>query len=160
MDTTQTPCIGICSTVFGDNICRGCKRYSQEIIRWNQFGASEKDIIWRRLEKLQKQVVKEKIHIRDFALFQHQLARHQIKYNPQLDPLCWVFSLLEQKKSTPKHISELGLQIRPPYQHFSLEQLFEALDGALYQLSVAHFDLSQTRHWSSIKKTTSETTSS
>ncbi|PCI52293.1 MAG: DUF1289 domain-containing protein [Moraxellaceae bacterium] len=160
MDTTQTPCIGICSTVFGDDICRGCKRYSQEIIRWNQFGAPAKDIVWRRLEKLQKQVIKEKIHIQDFALFQHQLTRYQIKHNPQLDPLCWVFNLLEQKKSVLKHTRELGLQIRPPYQHLSLEQLFETLDSALYELSVAHFDLSQARHWGNIKKSTLEKTSS
>ena len=38
-----TPCIGICSTVYGDEVCRGCKRTFTEVIDWNNL--SEEDII-------------------------------------------------------------------------------------------------------------------
>ncbi|MEC7008614.1 MAG: DUF1289 domain-containing protein, partial [Pseudomonadota bacterium] len=31
----KTPCIGVCSTGIGDSVCRGCKRFSHEVIHWN-----------------------------------------------------------------------------------------------------------------------------
>ena len=27
----RTPCIGVCSTTYGDDICRGCRRFRHEI---------------------------------------------------------------------------------------------------------------------------------
>lgn len=52
MNFTQripTPCIGICSTTYGDDVCKGCKRFIHEIIDWNGYEAEEKQIIWQRL---------------------------------------------------------------------------------------------------------------
>jgi len=46
---TDSPCIGICSTSFGDEICYGCKRLSDEVIQWNTLSDIEKDRINRRL---------------------------------------------------------------------------------------------------------------
>ena len=38
MSQVKTPCIGICSTTsLGDKICRGCKRFNFEVIRWNSY---------------------------------------------------------------------------------------------------------------------------
>ncbi|MCA4075779.1 DUF1289 domain-containing protein, partial [Pseudomonas kurunegalensis] len=30
----KTPCVGLCSTVYGDTVCRGCKRFHHEVINW------------------------------------------------------------------------------------------------------------------------------
>lgn len=46
---TTSPCIGICSTTFGDEICYGCRRTYLEVINWNTFSDEEKDRINRRL---------------------------------------------------------------------------------------------------------------
>ncbi|MCF8976542.1 DUF1289 domain-containing protein, partial [Pseudomonas edaphica] len=27
----KTPCVGLCSTVYGDLVCRGCKRFHHEV---------------------------------------------------------------------------------------------------------------------------------
>ncbi len=32
-----TPCAGRCSTVFGDSVCRGCRRFNHEVIQWNTY---------------------------------------------------------------------------------------------------------------------------
>lgn len=48
---TQSPCIGICSTTFGDDICFGCKRTYQEVIEWNAMSDEAKDKINRRLSE-------------------------------------------------------------------------------------------------------------
>jgi hypothetical protein len=37
--TIKTPCVGLCSTVYGDLVCRGCKRFHHEVINWIARGA-------------------------------------------------------------------------------------------------------------------------
>ena len=46
---TKSPCVGICSTTFGDDICFGCKRTYEEVIRWNVMSDEEKHSINVRL---------------------------------------------------------------------------------------------------------------
>ena len=48
----QTPCIGICSTTYGDLICRGCKRFAHEIVGWNGFSGGQRTVVWTRLNQL------------------------------------------------------------------------------------------------------------
>ena len=60
---TRTPCVGICSTTYGDDVCRGCKRFAQEIINWNSFSPDEREAVWQRLEKLKTQIMKSRIKI-------------------------------------------------------------------------------------------------
>ncbi|MCD8524878.1 MAG: DUF1289 domain-containing protein [Gammaproteobacteria bacterium] len=52
---TNSPCVGICSTTFGDDVCYGCHRTYLEVIQWNTLNDAQKDSINRRL--LQNSVV-------------------------------------------------------------------------------------------------------
>ena len=61
----RTPCIGVCSTTYGDDICRGCRRFRHEITSWIEYTESEKSIINRRLEKFKITVLEEKFYVRD-----------------------------------------------------------------------------------------------
>lgn len=45
-----TPCAGRCSTVFGDAVCRGCRRFNHEVIQWNTYTAEQRMMIWQRLD--------------------------------------------------------------------------------------------------------------
>lgn len=45
-----TPCAGRCSTVFGDAVCRGCRRFNHEVIQWNTYTSEQRMIIWQRLD--------------------------------------------------------------------------------------------------------------
>ncbi|MBJ9985632.1 DUF1289 domain-containing protein [Acinetobacter sp. S40] len=55
--STITPCAGRCSTTFGDNVCRGCRRFNHEIIRWNTFTPEQQLSIWRRLDSQLDQIL-------------------------------------------------------------------------------------------------------
>ena len=46
-----TPCAGRCSTVFGDNVCRGCRRFSHEVIHWNRYTEEQQKLVWQRLDQ-------------------------------------------------------------------------------------------------------------
>lgn len=49
-DTTpDTPCIAICSTSQGDDLCKGCGRTFDEVQRWPEMSAADKRSTWRRI---------------------------------------------------------------------------------------------------------------
>ena len=45
----DSPCIAICSTSVGDNICTGCGRSFEEIARWTVMTPIEKRSVWKRI---------------------------------------------------------------------------------------------------------------
>ncbi|CAG9164429.1 DUF1289 domain-containing protein [Cupriavidus pampae] len=47
-DRPDSPCIGICSTLF-DEICQGCGRTATEVSNWVFFSEEEKRVIWARI---------------------------------------------------------------------------------------------------------------
>lgn len=49
--TIRTPCIGVCSTSLGDDVCRGCGRTLEEIRDWASLTHKEREAIMQRLER-------------------------------------------------------------------------------------------------------------
>jgi uncharacterized protein len=45
----DTPCIAICSTSQGDEVCKGCGRSFDEVQRWTEMSPGEKRVTWRRI---------------------------------------------------------------------------------------------------------------
>ena len=45
----DTPCIAICSTSQGDEVCMGCGRSFDEVQRWTEMTPAEKRASWRRI---------------------------------------------------------------------------------------------------------------
>ena len=51
-DTTpDTPCIAICSTSQGDDLCKGCGRTFTEVQLWLEMSPTEKRPTWRRISQ-------------------------------------------------------------------------------------------------------------
>lgn len=49
-DTTpDTPCIAICSTSQGDDLCKGCGRSFEEVQHWPSYTPLQKREVWRRI---------------------------------------------------------------------------------------------------------------
>ena len=47
--TADTPCIAICSTSQGDELCKGCGRTFEEVQHWLSMSPVEKRGTWRRI---------------------------------------------------------------------------------------------------------------
>jgi predicted Fe-S protein YdhL (DUF1289 family) len=47
--TPDAPCIAICSTSQGDEICKGCGRTFAEVQYWPEMTPAEKRSTWRRI---------------------------------------------------------------------------------------------------------------
>lgn len=104
----DTPCIGICSTVYGDEICRGCKRNFQEIIDWNGLNFSQREIIWERLNHLAKNIVLNRVEVADQNLFLKAIERFKIIKTAHHSEEFLILLLI--KKASALNISVLGLE--------------------------------------------------
>jgi predicted Fe-S protein YdhL (DUF1289 family) len=138
---TRTPCIGICSTTsIGDAICRGCKRYAFEVIRWNSYSESEKESVLRRIEALTVQILKNRFHIQSRDALEQALTAYKIPLNPALSPYCWLHSLLQKAPLADIDPAACGFAILAAQQDATLAQLASVVNAELLLLCEAHFD--------------------
>ncbi|NKB31890.1 MAG: DUF1289 domain-containing protein [Pseudomonadales bacterium] len=141
MNNPKTPCIGICSTTsLGDAVCRGCKRYSFEVINWNAYDAASKDAVLKRIEKLICQILENKLRIFSVPNLKSGLERASIPFDDELSPYCWLHNLLKKNHRQIENLKDYGAYTLPPYEQHSLEQLCELIEQELLVLCQAHFD--------------------
>lgn len=50
--TADSPCIGHCTTVLGDDVCRSCLRTFEEVSRWLEMSDEERRAVNRRIALL------------------------------------------------------------------------------------------------------------
>lgn len=47
----DSPCVALCSTALGDDLCLGCGRTFIEVANWVCYSVTEKELVWQRLEQ-------------------------------------------------------------------------------------------------------------
>ena len=135
---TRTPCVGICSTTYGDDVCRGCKRFIHEVINWNSFNPEEKESVWKRLEKLKTLIMQSKISIINETLMEEKIEELQLKINSDLNSLSKAFEIVKLTSKSFDDLNEFGIKI--VNKNVSLIYLKEEIEKELYDLSMAHFN--------------------
>ncbi|MDC0577816.1 DUF1289 domain-containing protein [Gammaproteobacteria bacterium] len=136
--SVKTPCIGVCSTVFGDEVCRGCKRFQHEVIKWNSYNDPEKRLVLDRLESLKVQIMESKIIVTDKKLLKSKLEEYKIKHDEDSNPLCWVFDLLRTGSQSIPDAKDFGFN--PLLNDMTdLSDLKKVMEDELFQLSEAHY---------------------
>ena len=88
-------------------MCRGCKRFSHEIIDWNSYDDAQKATIWERLETFKKQVVGQIVRFKDQDLFQSAIEAQKIKEPEEYQA---VYLLLQRLVRHSKTLSFAGLE--------------------------------------------------
>ena len=141
----RTPCIRVCSTVFGDTVCRGCRRFSHEVVNWNAYTNEQKSIVWKRLDLLLSQVVDNYFHVADATLFAEQLTFQNLRFQPQLSPQGWVPELLKAAGKQAIPYDRFGLTPLAPSHGLTPRELYEQISAECHALSQAHYDRSYAR---------------
>ncbi len=137
----KTPCVGLCSTVYGDTVCRGCKRYDYEIIDWNTYNEEQQQAVWVRLENLLEQVMVNKLIITDRQLLKEKLIKHNIRFRPNQSSYYWAYQLLLKGSRLIKNIDAYGICLIAPYDQFPLWQLREQIDIEFFEISEKHYNI-------------------
>jgi predicted Fe-S protein YdhL (DUF1289 family) len=136
----KTPCIGVCSTGIGDAVCRGCKRFTHEVIDWNAYSEEQKRIVDTRLAQFLAQCVQNRLRVVDEPLLAWQLQTQQIRHNPDHDPHCWLFALLKAGAGQIENPVEFGFEVDLHLRGVPLAQVKEDIDSEFFALSRAHYE--------------------
>ena len=134
---SSTPCLGICSTTFGDEVCKGCKRFAHEIVSWTKYSQEEREIVNDRLEKFKIQILQHRFAITDKNLFESMLEEKAINFNHSLDPLTWIFDLFRAAGSQTFDISNFGIK---SLVQFNPKTIRDEINNELLELSEAHHE--------------------
>lgn len=133
-----TPCAGRCSTVFGDLVCRGCRRFNHEVIQWNTYTPEQRLMVWKRLDVQLNQIL---VPLLPHANLQHIEGFIHSKHVRILDTastgrkLYHALKICEKNKHLA-HESGLGIkdaEVKPIWSEFERRVL--ALAKASYELA-------------------------
>jgi len=136
----KTPCVGVCSTGFGDDVCRGCKRFTHEVVHWNGYTNEQRILIAGRLEGFLAQVVEHKVKVVDETRLRAAIEYQQILFNRDQSPYCWVFDLFRAGASQINDLAVFGLRRQPGWEAQSIGEIRDAMDKDFFTLSKAHYD--------------------
>tara|TARA_Y100000766_G_scaffold217503_1_gene189413 strand:- start:1096 stop:1542 length:447 start_codon:yes stop_codon:yes gene_type:complete len=134
---SSTPCLGICSTTFGDEVCKGCKRFAHEIVNWTKYSLEEREIINDRLEKFKIKILQGRFEIIDPNLLANKLEEKAINFNQSLDPITWIFDLFRAAGSQEFNLKKYGIK---SLNYFNPKTIKDEINDELLELSEAHHE--------------------
>ena len=132
---SSTPCLGICTTTFGDEVCKGCKRFAHEIISWPKYSENEREIINGRLEQFKIKILQNRFKIFDSELLASKLEEKAINFNHSLEPLTWIFDLFRAAGSQEFELKNYGIE---SLISFDPKVIKDEINKELLELSEAH----------------------
>ena len=134
LERRRTPCIGVCSTTYGDLICRGCKRFSHEVVGWNGYTKTQQNVIWKRLRKLQVQAIESILQIENPDLFDRAKSNISEKLPNAL--ICLEF--LRNKLT----LDEVGIKVRFDLEGSTHQDFVRAIDQEFHLGWSAYYERS------------------
>ena len=138
----KSPCIGACSTAFGDRVCRGCKRFYFEVDHWNRLATKQRDAVWMRLRELRAVILREMVIIDDISAVKAAGAAAYIAdvHETDEDVLRIAYQLLRQAASLSGSIEGLGFRVVGVDLQEGPVELLRRIEERFYDLSVAHYE--------------------
>ena len=135
---TRSPCVGICSTTYGDLVCRGCRRFAHEIVGWNGYTEEQKISILERLKQIKKEVVSQHLHIANHPRFE-ELCDEVGFESVDLDEKKYAVLAYLITKSEGLNFS--GLEVKGLCEgSLGVSKLMSILESEMYLRAQAHYE--------------------
>ena len=125
-----TPCVGICSTTYGDLVCRGCKRFAHEIVQWNGYDEAQRDTIWGRLLELRDGSVAQFVSQVDVQTLAQGADELNVRHDQGMTPHAIAYEVLRR----------MVLRQLPMADEGSPRDLLNRIDKEYYERSRAHYE--------------------
>ena len=134
-DQIETPCIGICSTIYGDDVCRGCLRRFKEVIDWNQMDVAGKQQAISRIDAVVTQVMSSYFESLDTQKLNLAIERCHVRMAN--DVSCWfkAYRLIHEHAGAFGKWSDIGLQVKGMHVNETMESLSQVIIEEVYQQS-------------------------
>ena len=137
----RTPCVGICSTTYGDLVCRGCKRFAHEIVGWNGFADAQREAIWQRLQKLRDGAVATYVAVVDRGALQARAMQLVVPAREDVESTYEVaYQVLLRRRVPVTELAADGLRLQRGVQADTSRELIRYIDQEFYARSRAHYE--------------------
>ena len=141
MRKRSTPCVGICSTTYGDLVCRGCKRFAHEIVAWNGFDAEQRDAVWERLYELRDGVIAQQLSICDHDALMARATAVNTPDRGTLSSLTLAYEVLRTTLLPLTQLAEIGIEALDSVDPGGwTRDLVRQIDQEFYARSLAHYE--------------------
>ncbi|MEJ2898192.1 DUF1289 domain-containing protein [Acinetobacter sp. NS-4] len=138
-----TPCAGRCSTVFGDSVCRGCRRFNHEVIKWNTYTAEQQTAVWKRLDVQLDQILVPMLPFADIRHVEGFVLSKRVRLRDDASKGRKLYHALKICEKNRHFTDDSGLgihykDVRPLWQEFERRVL--ALATASYDFAFLRAD--------------------
>lgn len=139
-----TPCVGICSTTYGDLVCRGCKRFAHEIVQWNGYAEEQREEIRLRLRALSLGALQRYLSVVDPLQLKKYLALQDSDpsgLGPDEPELLRAYAVLRAQPELDA--AELGLELHMGFANQGLtgrQALVTAVEAEFYARAEAQYE--------------------
>ena len=142
----RTPCVGICSTTYGDLVCRGCKRFAHEIVAWNGYDEEQREQVWHRLTHIRDEVVALNLTVANRYRFQVACKKANIAVGGDINDSEAIYALLRYVVVKAQGFDEVGLGLVEADRWLHLPddalplEVIRHVDTEMFALSQAHYE--------------------
>jgi uncharacterized protein len=137
-----TPCIGICSTTYGDLVCRGCKRYAHEIVDWNAFTDDQRNRVWQRLQRLRDACTAQWIEIADSDVLARRVAALRVPVWASSSSLGHAYALLWHERPEWSALIDAGVRPVSRASRLAVTDVRRSIDAEYLERSKAEYERS------------------
>jgi predicted Fe-S protein YdhL (DUF1289 family) len=134
-----TPCVGICSTTYGDLVCRGCKRFAHEIVGWNTYADEQRTRVWQRLSTLRDASTASFLEVVDAQALRAAAGDLRLLDTAGSSLLGLGYELLRRRARDLQSLAEVGLRAICE-AHVTPLAARDAIDAEFLLRSQAHFE--------------------
>ena len=132
-----TPCAGRCSTVFGDAVCRGCRRFNHEVIQWNTYNEAQRLAVWKRLDAQLDQILVPMLPFADLRHVEGFVLSKRVRLRSEASKGRKLYHALKICEKNKNFTNESGLGISEQ----QVKALWQEFERRVLALATASYDL-------------------
>lgn len=129
--------MGICSTTYGDLVCRGCKRFAHEIDQWNGYASAQRALVWERLFKLREGAFLAHAGVIDDDVILDRARTFRVADLEVLSPVNIAYEVV-RRAGRESDFAALGVAPHLPAE--SAGVLYDRIEQELYARSLAQYE--------------------
>lgn len=132
-----TPCAGRCSTVFGDSVCRGCRRFNHEVIKWNTYSLEQQSSVWHRLDAQLDQILVPMLPLANVEVAEKFVLSKRVRLRDDASKGRKLYHALKICEKNKNFADESGLGI----QSKQVKSIWQEFERRVLALATASFEM-------------------
>ena len=117
--------------MYGDNVCRGCKRFHFEVSLWIRYSEEERTVIIERIDAQLVDTYHQFFHIEDSAILKNECRKLGLEIDHNRVEASWLYVLLRASSSRIRSPQKYGFSLIQQAIQVSVAARYETWNKAL-----------------------------